>query len=134
MVDERRTNSSLSFSHHSNDEDHQGRVVDMSGKLKFKRPPGSTLKTTQSGGISKKPATTKAPVKSQQHVDVTTQASPPKVSKTPTERAFEARQKEKLTKTIKADQLKSHKQRVDDFNKKLEILSEHHDLPKVTPG
>lgn len=29
---------------------------------------------------------------------------------------------------------KSHKDRVTEFNNKLEMLSEHHDIPKVGPG
>lgn len=29
---------------------------------------------------------------------------------------------------------KSHKDRVAEFNNKLEMLSEHHDIPKVGPG
>lgn len=29
---------------------------------------------------------------------------------------------------------KSHKDRVSEFNNKLEMLSEHHDIPKVGPG
>ena len=29
---------------------------------------------------------------------------------------------------------KSHKERVAEFNNKLEQLSEHHDIPKVGPG
>ncbi|KAG2194467.1 hypothetical protein INT46_004837 [Mucor plumbeus] len=40
------------------------------------------------------------------------------------------RQMERVSKAA----AKSHKDRVQEFNHKLEQLSEHHDIPKVGPG
>ncbi|CAO3643962.1 unnamed protein product [Cunninghamella blakesleeana] len=56
------------------------------------------------------------------------------IEKTEAEIKFEQiklqRQMERVSKAAQ----KSHKERVADFNNKLEQLSEHHDIPKVGPG
>ncbi|KAJ3123716.1 hypothetical protein HK098_001694 [Nowakowskiella sp. JEL0407] len=44
--------------------------------------------------------------------------------------ALKKRQKDKISQVAQ----KSHKERVADFNRKLEDLSEHYDIPKVGPG
>lgn len=40
----------------------------------------------------------------------------------------------KMAERVRKEAGKSHKERVGDFNKYLEKLSEHHDIPKVGPG
>ncbi|KDQ63281.1 hypothetical protein JAAARDRAFT_168940 [Jaapia argillacea MUCL 33604] len=54
--------------------------------------------------------------------------------KTDAERRFEETQKRRLAEKVARLANKSHKDRVSDFNAKLEALSEHHDIPKVGPG
>ncbi|VDB86585.1 unnamed protein product [Peniophora sp. CBMAI 1063] len=54
--------------------------------------------------------------------------------KTEAERRFEATQRKRLAEKIKREAGKTHKDRVHEFNAKLESLSEHHDIPKVGPG
>ncbi|EMD41911.1 hypothetical protein CERSUDRAFT_110468 [Gelatoporia subvermispora B] len=54
--------------------------------------------------------------------------------KTPAERRFEETQRKRLAEKVAKLAHKSHKDRVHEFNSKLEALSEHHDIPKVGPG
>ncbi|OCH94674.1 DUF1754-domain-containing protein [Obba rivulosa] len=54
--------------------------------------------------------------------------------KTPAEKRFEEVQRKRLAEKVAKLANKSHKDRVHEFNSKLEALSEHHDIPKVGPG
>ncbi|KAF9454105.1 DUF1754-domain-containing protein [Macrolepiota fuliginosa MF-IS2] len=54
--------------------------------------------------------------------------------KTEAERRFEEVQKKRLVQRVAKLAGKTHKDRVNEFNSKLEALSEHHDIPKVGPG
>eukprot|EP01116_Phalansterium_solitarium_P007774 TRINITY_DN20693_c0_g1_i1.p1 TRINITY_DN20693_c0_g1~~TRINITY_DN20693_c0_g1_i1.p1 ORF type:complete len:110 (-),score=44.41 TRINITY_DN20693_c0_g1_i1:289-618(-) len=54
--------------------------------------------------------------------------------KTPSELKFEQAQARRQEKVVKKMSEKSHKQKLEDFNKYLSNLSEHHDIPKVGPG
>ncbi|KZT52517.1 DUF1754-domain-containing protein [Calocera cornea HHB12733] len=55
-------------------------------------------------------------------------------NKTEAERRFEERQRRMLERRVQQMAKKTHKDRVHEFNAKLETLSEHHDIPKVGPG
>ncbi|KAJ3374727.1 hypothetical protein GGF31_006624 [Allomyces arbusculus] len=55
-------------------------------------------------------------------------------TKTAAEIAFEEAQRKRQRERIAKMAAKSHKEKVDEFNKYLESLSEHHDIPKVGPG
>ncbi|TCD62982.1 hypothetical protein EIP91_006164 [Steccherinum ochraceum] len=54
--------------------------------------------------------------------------------KTAAEKRFEEVQKKRLAQRVAKLATSTHKDRVADFNNKLEALSEHHDIPKVGPG
>ncbi|KAG8219507.1 DUF1754-domain-containing protein [Butyriboletus roseoflavus] len=54
--------------------------------------------------------------------------------KTDAERRFEEAQRRRLLGKVGRIAHKTHKDRVNEFNAKLELLSEHHDIPKVGPG
>ncbi|KZT02446.1 DUF1754-domain-containing protein [Laetiporus sulphureus 93-53] len=54
--------------------------------------------------------------------------------KTAAERRFEEVQKKRLAAKVAKLANQTHKDRVHEFNSKLEALSEHHDIPKVGPG
>ncbi|TPX50117.1 hypothetical protein SeMB42_g02251 [Synchytrium endobioticum] len=54
--------------------------------------------------------------------------------KTPAELKFEEIRKQRALEKAEKMALKSHKERVSEFNQKLESLSEHYDIPKVGPG
>eukprot|EP00708_Paratrimastix_pyriformis_P006367 GAFH01005640.1.p1 GENE.GAFH01005640.1~~GAFH01005640.1.p1 ORF type:complete len:175 (+),score=13.77 GAFH01005640.1:15-539(+) len=53
---------------------------------------------------------------------------------TPAEREYQRRLKEREELTIAKKAVKSHRQRIEEFNAHLASLSEHHDIPKVGPG
>ncbi|PWN30616.1 DUF1754-domain-containing protein [Jaminaea rosea] len=53
---------------------------------------------------------------------------------TDAERRFAEVQRKRMAERVRKEAGKSHKERVGDFNKYLEKLSEHHDIPKVGPG
>lgn len=57
-----------------------------------------------------------------------------RVLKTKAEIKFEEIQKMRLLDKVKKQALKTHKDRVADFNLRLEKQSEHFDIPKVGPG
>ncbi|GAA5971820.1 hypothetical protein JCM11641_001526 [Rhodosporidiobolus odoratus] len=54
--------------------------------------------------------------------------------KTDAQRRFEEVQRKRLLDKAAKAAAKSHKERVAEFNEKLENLSEHYDIPKVGPG
>ncbi|PWW78622.1 DUF1754-domain-containing protein, partial [Tuber magnatum] len=52
----------------------------------------------------------------------------PYAGKTEAERRFEERKRKRLDERLKKEGIKSHKERVEEFNKYLSNLSEHHDM------
>ncbi|KAL3452302.1 hypothetical protein BJX65DRAFT_265906 [Aspergillus insuetus] len=54
--------------------------------------------------------------------------------KTEAERRHEEMRKKRLQERLKRDGVKTHKERVEELNKYLSRLSEHHDMPKIGPG
>ncbi|OQV24962.1 putative Protein FAM32A [Hypsibius exemplaris] len=58
--------------------------------------------------------------------------APPVVTKTKAELKFQEQQEKRQMGRILKKAEKSHKQQVEDFNKHLDSLSEHYDIPKVS--
>lgn len=58
----------------------------------------------------------------------TSEAPPSNVGKTEAERRFEERKRRRLDERLMKEGVKSHKERVEEFNKYLANLSEHHDM------
>ncbi|KAI8882946.1 DUF1754-domain-containing protein [Backusella circina FSU 941] len=54
--------------------------------------------------------------------------------KTEAERKFEETKRQRQMERVAKQAAQSHRDRVAEFNQKLENLSEHHDIPKVGPG
>ncbi|KAI8142549.1 hypothetical protein BJV82DRAFT_516443 [Fennellomyces sp. T-0311] len=54
--------------------------------------------------------------------------------KTDAEKKFEEAQRKRQMDRVSKAAAKSHKEKVSEFNNKLEQLSEHYDIPKVGPG
>ncbi|KAH9982841.1 hypothetical protein BGW80DRAFT_1265242 [Lactifluus volemus] len=113
--------------------------------------PGSSLKLkgVAEGGVVKKKKKLKSVQKANAavHDEEPVQASPsgsnssspaiPSGSndrKTAAEKRFQEVQRKRLAEKVKKLAGKTHKDRVHEFNAKLEALSEHHDIPKVGPG
>lgn len=55
-------------------------------------------------------------------------------TRTESEKKFDHIQRRRLHHKVKDQAKLSHKDKVDEFNKKLERLTEHNDLPKIGPG
>ncbi|KAI9891534.1 MAG: hypothetical protein M1814_002657 [Vezdaea aestivalis] len=54
--------------------------------------------------------------------------------KTETERRHQEMKRKRLDERLKREGVKSHKERVEELNKYLSNLSEHHDMPRIGPG
>ncbi|KAH7038535.1 hypothetical protein B0J12DRAFT_256870 [Macrophomina phaseolina] len=54
--------------------------------------------------------------------------------KTEAERKYEERRRKRLDERLKREGVKTHKERVEELNKYLSTLSEHHDMPRIGPG
>ncbi|KAG9246130.1 hypothetical protein BJ878DRAFT_311035 [Calycina marina] len=54
--------------------------------------------------------------------------------KTASERAHEEMRRRRLQDRLAKEGVKTHKQRVEELNKYLSNLSEHHDMPRIGPG
>ncbi|PYH99672.1 DUF1754-domain-containing protein [Aspergillus ellipticus CBS 707.79] len=54
--------------------------------------------------------------------------------KTEAERKHEDMKRRRLQERLKREGVKTHKERVEELNKYLSRLSEHHDMPKIGPG
>ncbi|KAI5853699.1 hypothetical protein BZA05DRAFT_394397 [Tricharina praecox] len=105
------------------------------------------LKGVKDGGIKKKKKKSSAAAKAKTTPPPTStdvQARPeseqphededPWAGKTEAERRFEKRKQEQLEKRLAKEGIKSHKERVEEYNKYLASLSEHHDMPRIGPG
>ncbi|QRV97520.1 FAM32A protein [Ceratobasidium sp. AG-Ba] len=68
------------------------------------------------------------------HESPAASSSKPSSKKTPAELRFEETQRKRRMERVAKLASQTHKDRVHDFNSKLEALSEHHDIPKVGPG
>lgn len=107
------------------------------GKLKLKG--GLTVK----GGKIKKSKRSKKAIKSLDSSQALVETSDGVVllpsiedqdKRTVTEKKFEERLLKREVQTAKTQVLKSHREKVKEFNEYLASLTEHHDIPKVGPG
>ena len=54
--------------------------------------------------------------------------------KTEAERRHDEKRRKRLEERMKKEGVKTHKEKVEELNKYLSGLSEHHDMPKIGPG
>ena len=54
--------------------------------------------------------------------------------KTEAERRYEEARRQRLRERLRREGVKTHKERVEEYNRYLSKLSEHHDMPKIGPG
>ncbi|KAK5114086.1 hypothetical protein LTR62_002655 [Meristemomyces frigidus] len=54
--------------------------------------------------------------------------------KTEAQRRFDEQRRKRLDERLQREGIKTHKERVEELNKYLSGLSEHHDMPKIGPG
>ncbi|KAF2502382.1 DUF1754-domain-containing protein [Lophium mytilinum] len=62
------------------------------------------------------------------------QASVGRHDKTEAERRHDERRRRRLDERLKREGVKTHKERVEELNRYLSGLSEHHDMPRIGPG
>lgn len=55
-------------------------------------------------------------------------------TKTEAEKRHDERRRKRLEERMKREGVKTHKEKVEELNKYLSGLSEHHDMPKIGPG
>ncbi|KAL4934138.1 uncharacterized protein BDV17DRAFT_248430 [Aspergillus undulatus] len=58
----------------------------------------------------------------------------PAPAKTEAERRHEEMRRKRVQERLKKEGVKTHKEKVEELNKYLSRLSEHHDMPKIGPG
>ncbi|EXJ83109.1 hypothetical protein A1O1_06728 [Capronia coronata CBS 617.96] len=56
------------------------------------------------------------------------------IVKTEAERRYEEQRRKRLEERLKREGIKTHKERVEELNRYLSSLSEHHDMPRIGPG
>ncbi|KAL2431266.1 hypothetical protein ABEF95_006065 [Exophiala dermatitidis] len=56
------------------------------------------------------------------------------IVKTEAERRYEQQRRKRLEERLRREGIKSHKERVEELNRYLSSLSEHHDMPRIGPG
>jgi protein FAM32A len=56
------------------------------------------------------------------------------VRKTEAERRWDEQRRKRLEERLRREGVKTHKERVEELNRYLSGLSEHHDMPKIGPG
>ncbi|EXJ77253.1 hypothetical protein A1O3_10411 [Capronia epimyces CBS 606.96] len=56
------------------------------------------------------------------------------IIKTEAERRYEEQRRKRLEERLRREGIKTHKERVEELNRYLSSLSEHHDMPRIGPG
>ncbi|KAI1613241.1 hypothetical protein EDD37DRAFT_626930 [Exophiala viscosa] len=56
------------------------------------------------------------------------------IVKTEAERKYDEQRRKRLEERLKREGVKTHKERVEELNRYLSGLSEHHDMPRIGPG
>ncbi|GAA6046331.1 hypothetical protein JCM3770_004867 [Rhodotorula araucariae] len=107
------------------------------GSLKLKGAGGAvdpTKKKKKKKSTSSKKARDEEPAAAERSESPTAGGSNAAAGKTEAQRKFEEVQRKRLLDKAAKAAVKSHKDRVAEFNEYLERLSEHHDIPRVGPG
>ncbi|KAI8818141.1 uncharacterized protein EV422DRAFT_191497 [Fimicolochytrium jonesii] len=108
-----------------------------SGKIKKKSKKSKKDKEKLSAALSASITSSSDPIFSSDSTTASssqTSSLPPPRTKTAAEVKFEEIQKQRQRDRIAKTASQSHKERVAEFNRYLENLSEHYDIPKVGPG
>jgi protein FAM32A len=122
----------------------KGGGIDKKKKKKKSKPDSSTTTTLTTAN----PATD--PANPQSNVDRDSSGTPARATspteaeeavrkaggrqKTEAEKRHEEMRRKRLDEKIKREGIKTHKEKVEELNKYLSGLSEHHDMPKIGPG
>ncbi|OGM48503.1 hypothetical protein ABOM_002437 [Aspergillus bombycis] len=116
-----------------------GRIEKKKKKAKKSNPESGSKKesedapsasTSQAVNDKESPPTSLPPQDEESDAGVSAGAA----GKTEAERKHEEMRKKRLQERLKREGVKTHKERVEELNKYLSRLSEHHDMPKIGPG
>ncbi|KAJ5578320.1 uncharacterized protein N7459_007284 [Penicillium hispanicum] len=90
----------------------------------------------ETGADARDPSQRGQPGSAEPEVDSagTPEPGPGAAAKTEAERKYEEVRRKRLQDRLQREGIKTHKERVEDLNKYLSRLSEHHDMPKIGPG
>ncbi|PKX94018.1 DUF1754 domain-containing protein [Aspergillus novofumigatus IBT 16806] len=105
------------------------------GRVEKKKKKSKKSKSDKEGEVGSAPPEARHPDEEGRSEDHTTPDEPgATVGKTEAERKYEEARKKRLLERLKREGVKTHKERVEELNKYLSRLSEHHDMPKIGPG
>ncbi|KAJ5247571.1 hypothetical protein N7468_002554 [Penicillium chermesinum] len=107
--------------------------VDKKKKKKAKKEKAKTEGEAEAHDATEANASSEAGASTEQPTDETGQSASG-YKKTAAEQHFDEMRKKRLHERVKREGFKTHKQRVEELNKYLSRLSEHHDMPKIGPG
>lgn len=80
------------------------------------------------------PIGTQNPVAENEQLQGAESVSTKQDGKTEAQRRYEERRRKRLEERLQREGIKTHKERVEELNKYLSNLSEHHDMPRIGPG
>ncbi|EOA90316.1 hypothetical protein ACJQWK_07371 [Exserohilum turcicum] len=118
-------------------------------KKKKKKPKSTTDAATAADGastsVAKRPRTDDDGGGAQSHSGTPARSLSPETAersiregggrqKTEAERRYDEMRRKRLEERLRKEGVKTHKEKVEELNKYLSGLSEHHDMPKIGPG
>ncbi|KAK0265877.1 hypothetical protein LTR35_017061 [Friedmanniomyces endolithicus] len=105
-------------------------------KKKKSKPAGSTSSKAEAQ-VSDDKALQKALADEETSLEATggeREAETKQYGKTEAQKRHDERRRKRLDERLEKEGIKTHKERVEELNKYLSGLSEHHDMPKIGPG
>ena len=123
----------------------KGVGVDKKKKKKKTRPAADTTKANEeaSADVAKRPTPEKDAPKSQSGTpgrSLSPESAERSIKegggrhKTEAEKRYDEMRRKRLEERMRKEGVKTHKEKVEELNKYLSGLSEHHDMPKIGPG
>ena len=115
----------------------KGAGIDKKKKKKKPRPDASTTAEPTSSTTAAEPSSASR-AKSPRSVSPDRAEKAIKESggrvKTEAEKRYEEKRRKRLEERLKKEGVRTHKEKVEELNRYLSGLSEHHDMPKIGPG
>ncbi|KAF2643788.1 DUF1754-domain-containing protein [Massarina eburnea CBS 473.64] len=107
-------------------------------KKKKKRPKPTTEASTSTSVTTAEPSHTPrrsiSPDTAEKEIREASDAPGGGRQKTEAEKRHDEQRRKRLEDRLKKEGIKTHKEKVEELNKYLSGLSEHHDMPKIGPG
>ncbi|KAJ9603039.1 hypothetical protein H2200_012334 [Cladophialophora chaetospira] len=126
----KKKKSSLSKQKEDEEGAAQGEFKDRSVMLKKLEEEDAALAGEEGRSLQKRESGTRAEGDERQDEE----ESGGEVFKTEAEKRYEEQRRKRLEERLKREGVKTHKERVEELNRYLSGLSEHHDMPRIGPG